>query len=255
MKTFQQSRDLPAASQTCASQTPASRTPALPPGEPRQGEPGRSRPLAGRFTVVAAVLAIGAGCAVGASGDAGRAAGPTDAEVAAVMKASFQAKGIAKLDRLDQSPLQSACSTYATTAMPAELKASLEKAALDGVRFPADGNYLGDHKKGEQIAQRGVGMQFSDNEKTVNGGNCYACHQLSKEELAFGNIGPSLHHYGKLRGTSEPILKYTWTRLWNSHAYNACNAMPRYGDAGILTEEQLKDVMALLLDPKSPVNQ
>jgi sulfur-oxidizing protein SoxX len=31
--------------------------------------------------------------------------------------------------------------------------------------------------------------------------------------------------------------------------------MPRFGHAGILTVEQIKDVMALLLDPKSPVNQ
>jgi sulfur-oxidizing protein SoxX len=31
--------------------------------------------------------------------------------------------------------------------------------------------------------------------------------------------------------------------------------MPRAGHKGILTEQQLKHVMALLLDPKSPVNQ
>jgi sulfur-oxidizing protein SoxX len=31
--------------------------------------------------------------------------------------------------------------------------------------------------------------------------------------------------------------------------------MPRFGNAGIINEQQLRDVMALLLDPKSPVNQ
>jgi sulfur-oxidizing protein SoxX len=31
--------------------------------------------------------------------------------------------------------------------------------------------------------------------------------------------------------------------------------MPRFGDAKILTNAQLKDVMALLLDPQSPVNK
>jgi sulfur-oxidizing protein SoxX len=31
--------------------------------------------------------------------------------------------------------------------------------------------------------------------------------------------------------------------------------MPRAGHKGILSEAQLKDIMALLLDPKSPVNQ
>jgi sulfur-oxidizing protein SoxX len=31
--------------------------------------------------------------------------------------------------------------------------------------------------------------------------------------------------------------------------------MPRAGHKGIITEAQVKDLMALLLDPKSPVNQ
>ncbi|MFA9275470.1 MAG: hypothetical protein ACEQSE_11415 [Candidatus Aquirickettsiella gammari] len=51
------------------------------------------------------------------------------------------------------------------------------------------------------------------------------------------------------------ILKYTWSKLYSSHAYNACSVMPRYGAGGILTEQQMQDVMALLLDPKSPINQ
>ena len=78
---------------------------------------------------------------------------------------------------------------------------------------------------------------------------------MAPAELAFGTLGPPLDRYGALRGRSEPILKYTWTRLWNSHAYNACSHMPRFGDAGILSEQQLKDVMAYLFDPASPVNQ
>jgi sulfur-oxidizing protein SoxX len=87
------------------------------------------------------------------------------------------------------------------------------------------------------------------------GGNCYACHQITQEEISYGNIGPTLYHYGKLRGNSEAIMRYTWARIWNSHAFNACSSMPRYGDAGILTEEQIRHVMALLLDPQSPANR
>ena len=43
--------------------------------------------------------------------------------------------------------------------------------------------------------------------------------------------------------------------MWNAKAYNACSGMPRFGHAGLLDEKQLKDLMALILDPKSPVNQ
>ncbi len=192
---------------------------------------------------------------LGAMHPVAQAQQPSNQEIHKQLKESFKSRSIAKVERLDQSELQQQCSAYATRPMPEEMRKSLEKKALDGVKYPADGRYLGDWKQGEQIAQSGVGMQFSDNEKTVNGGNCYACHQLTKAELSYGNIGPALYNYGKLRGNTEPILKYTWARIWNAHAFNACNIMPRYGDAGILTEEQIRNVMALLLDPASPVNQ
>ncbi|MDT3677408.1 MAG: sulfur oxidation c-type cytochrome SoxX [Burkholderiaceae bacterium] len=179
----------------------------------------------------------------------------SDAEVKQQLMASFRDKGIAKVDRLEQTDLQRTCSQYADKPLPADVRARLEADAKKSVKFPADGKFLGDWKAGEKVAQSGRGLQYSDTEKTVAGGNCYACHQLSKQEIAYGNIGPTLYQYGKLRGNSKDMLEYTWTRLWNGHAYAACNNMPRFGDAGILTETQLKDVMALLLDPASPVNQ
>ena len=50
-------------------------------------------------------------------------------------------------------------------------------------------------------------------------------------------------------------MQYTWVKLWNSKAYSACSNMPRFGHKGLLDEQQMRDIMALLLDPKSPVNQ
>jgi sulfur-oxidizing protein SoxX len=123
------------------------------------------------------------------------------------------------------------------------------------VKYPADGKYLGDWKEGEKIAQNGRGMQSSDAIGSVNGGNCYACHQIGKAEISFGNIGPSLYQYGKIRGQSEDMLKYTWAKIYNAQAFTACSNMPRFGHNGILQEKQIKDVMALLLDPASPVNK
>jgi sulfur-oxidizing protein SoxX len=211
--------------------------------------PGKAK-FARRAAVALAAIVGVAGCA---SMSGSRSV--SDAEVKQELIASFQNKGIAKVDRLEQSELQRVCSQYADKPLPADLRERLQAEAKKTVKFPADGKFLGDWKSGEKIAQSGRGLQYSDDEKTVAGGNCYACHQLSKEEIAFGNIGPTLYHYGKLRGNSKETLEYTWTRLWNGHAFAACNNMPRFGDAGILTEKQLKDVMALLLDPASPVNR
>ena len=58
-----------------------------------------------------------------------------------------------------------------------------------------------------------------------------------------------------MRGNSQEIVTYTWNRINNSKAYNACSNMPRFAHFNLLTEKQLQDVMALLLDPQSPVNQ
>ncbi len=189
---------------------------------------------------------------------------PSNKEIVANLKASFNERGAAKLDRLDQSDLQTICSLAAESGkpLPAKVKANIEKKVLASIPYPADGAYLGDWKEGEKIAQNGRGLQFSDVVGSANGANCYACHQVSPTEISFGNQGPSLLKYGTLRGVKDPtskeseaIVKYTWARIWNTHAFNACNGMPRFGDAGILTPAQIKDVMALLLDPASPVNK
>jgi sulfur-oxidizing protein SoxX len=182
---------------------------------------------------------------------------PTREETMQVVKSSFKDRGIAKVDRLNQSELQQVCSDASLNhkELAKDVRERLEKQQLATIKYPADGKYLGDFKRGERIAQTGVGLQWSDNDKTVNGGNCYACHEMAPQEISFGNIGPSLKGYGKQRGTSDAVVKYTWGKIWNTHAYNACSQMPRFGDAGILTEAQIKDVMALLLDPDSPVNK
>lgn len=184
----------------------------------------------------------------------------SDVEVRQMIESSFTSKGPATVEGvLDQDAMQKTCSQYPDrTKVPAAVAKKLEAAELRQVKYPADKtdkNWIGDWKEGEKIAQNGRGMQFTDPVGGVNGGNCYACHQLTKAEISFGNIGPSLYQYGKLRGNSEAVIRYTWGKIWDSSAYTACSNMPRFGHKGILTEQQIRDVMALLLDPASPVNQ
>src|SRR5215470_7999699 len=190
---------------------------------------------------------------------AGCATTAGDAEIASkstsVLKSSFKAAGQAGLDRLDQDDTQRTCSSLAGKTPPKSVAESIEQANLATIRYPADGKLLGDWQNGEKIAQEGRGKQFSDDPKGPVGANCYACHQLSKSELSFGTIGPSLYQYGKLRGASPETQRYTYGKIYNSEAFAACSNMPRFGYKGILTEQQIKDVTALLLDPASPVNQ
>ena len=175
-------------------------------------------------------------------------------EIEAVLQNSFVAKNQATMDRLERDAVQTACSAPRGMPLDNDMLASLRAERLATVVLPADGQYLGDWQRGAEVAGNGRGLQSSDDPTQPNGGNCYACHQLAPNEVAYGTLGPSLTGYGA-RGQSEAMLKYTWTKLWDTHAYNLCSHMPRFGAQGILTEQQLKDVMAYLLDPASPVNQ
>jgi sulfur-oxidizing protein SoxX len=185
-----------------------------------------------------------------------------DAKASQAIKTSFRNQGIAKTDRLNQDLGQSACSS--DKPPPDAVADKIMAEALHSVKWPSNGQYLGDWRAGERLAQDGRGMTWTDSsaDPKANGGNCYNCHQIDKKEISYGTIGPSLWNYGKNRGVNDlgspafaPIAQYTWVKLWNAKAYSACSNMPRFGHKGLLDEQQLRDIMALLLDPKSPVNQ
>ena len=185
-----------------------------------------------------------------------------DQQATAMMKAGFRDQGIAKVDRIQQDLGQSACSSDKEPTEDVAKRVQAE--ALASIKWPTGGQYIGDWRKGESLAQNGRGMTWTDSSTDTagNGAQCYNCHQIDRREISFGTIGPSLWNYGKLRGVKDPsdpvssgVVQYTWGKLWNSKAYVACSNMPRFGHAKLLDENQIRDIMALLLDPKSPVNQ
>jgi L-cysteine S-thiosulfotransferase len=203
----------------------------------------------GSWIIVATVAAAMFGCATG----------PSDLEVsrqaAVVLKESFKANGQAGMDRLDQDETQRLCTLYANKVVPKDVAEMIEKMNLASIKWPADGKFTGDWKNGERVAQEGRGKQFSDDPKGPVGGNCYACHQVSPQEVSFGTIGPPLLGFGKLRGYTDETRKYAYGKIWNADAYNACSNMPRFGHSQILSEQQVRDLVSLLTDPDSPVNK
>ena len=200
---------------------------------------------------------------------AGCASAPSSADLdkmaAAIIKSSFRDEGIVKVAVLAPEEINTVCSAAQVAGKPLDQDTAmaLQATQLKTIKWPADGNYLGDWKKGEALAQSGRGQTFTDAADTPNGGNCYNCHQLDPKEISFGSIGPSLTGYAKTRGVladptspaSKAIVEYTWGKIYNSRAYNACSVMPRAIHKGIITEAQAKDLMALLLSPDSPVNK
>ncbi len=199
---------------------------------------------------------------------AGCAAAPSSADLdkltADIVKASFRDQGIVKASVLDTDETNRACSAADVAGKPLDEKTALalQAANFKTIKWPANGKFLGSWQAGEKLAQSGRGLTWTDKADTPNGGNCYNCHQIDKKEISFGTIGPSLYNFGKLRGVADPaspaskaMVEYTWGKIWNAKAYNACSNMPRAGHMSIMTEAQVADLVALLLDPKSPVNQ
>lgn len=162
------------------------------------------------------------------------------------------------MTRLDQDETMKTCQQYRDNP-PRKVGEKLEKLNAATIRYPVDGKLIGDWKEGEKLAAVGTGGHIGfiqpDPPGRVRGGNCYACHELAKKELAYGTIGPSLHHFGKVRGNSEDIIKYAYDKIYNSNAFSACTNMPRFGLHNWLTPEQITHIVAFLIDPESPVNK
>jgi L-cysteine S-thiosulfotransferase len=174
-------------------------------------------------------------------------------DVTQVLKRDFHARGQATMDRLSQDGVQRVC-TESHDRPPAELAKALEADQMKTIAYPS-GGLMGDWKRGEAIAQSGRGLTWNDKPGAASGGSCYNCHQLSPREESHGTIGPSLRGFGKARGNGAEVQRYVYGKIYNAKAFNLCSQMPRLGYSGTLTPEQIKDLVALLLDPASPVNE
>jgi len=178
---------------------------------------------------------------------------PTARDVTEALKRDFHPRGQATMDRVAQDALQRIC-TETHDKPPAGLAQQLEADQMRTIAFPS-GSLMGDWKRAERVAQDGRGSMWSDKPGAPAGGSCYNCHQISPQETSYGTLGPSLLGFGNKRGNGPEMQKYVYGKIYNAKAYNACSQMPRLGYAGTLTEEQIKDLVALLLAPDSPVNR
>lgn len=179
---------------------------------------------------------------------------PSQAVIDAYLAATFGKAPPEWQARIKPDESLAVCNTTRNSPSSAQSEAMLKRESAR-VSYPADGKFLGDWKKGYQVANNGRGGQFSDAPNTVSGGNCFACHQLDPKEVSYGTLGPSLAAYGKDRKYDPETIKDAYTKIYNSMAVVPCSNMPRFGINKVLDEQQIKDVMAYLFDPESPVNK
>ncbi|WP_441277744.1 sulfur oxidation c-type cytochrome SoxX [Tardiphaga sp. 172_B4_N1_3] len=182
------------------------------------------------------------------------ATAPDPALVDAYMKSTFGKAPPEWQARIEPDETLKTCNAFHNEVPSAEAD-KITARELARVVYPADGKFLGNWKEGAKIANNGRGGQFSDPPDTVAGGNCYACHQMEQKEVSYGTLGPSLTNYGKDRKYDPQEIKNAFTKVYDSQAVFACSNMPRFGVNKVLSEQQIKDIVAFLFDPESPINK
>ncbi len=224
-----------------------------------------------KHTTLAVALSLSfavAGCTATSPGSGGRSAGPEAralAEKLVFADGGFHQdqptqEGTTGRDRLTQDETQKICTDVALSGKPIDNASAdtVRALARASIKYPAGGIKLGDWKKGRDLAWSGFGFRTAhrpdDHAKREPGATCYNCHQLATDRTG-GTIGPSLTGYGKIRGNSSEMQKYVYDMIYNPNATFPCSNMPRFGTNGILTEQQIADVMAYLFDPESLVNK
>ena len=170
-----------------------------------------------------------------------------------VLKRDFHARGQATMDRVVQDGVQRVC-TESGDSPPDGLARAMQADQMKTIVFP-EGSLMGSWQRGERIAQGGRGLTWSDRPGAPGEGSCYNCHEIGPQESSFGTLGPSLRGFGAKRGSGVEMQRYVYGKIYNAKAYNLCSPMPRLGLSGTLSAEQIKDLVGLLLDPASPVNQ
>jgi len=164
----------------------------------------------------------------------------------------------AHMKRLEQDRSQQICSKIGDEKLSQDEAAEVVKLARASIHYPASGRLSGDWKVGDKLAHDGAGDRIrrgkTENRKE-NGALCQNCHALAPGEINVGNVGPPLTGYGKQRGNSDAIVKYTYDKIYNAWVYFPCSNMPRLGATGHLTPEQITHMVAYLLDPQSPINK
>ncbi len=169
-------------------------------------------------------------------------------------------EGTTVRERLTQDELQKACSGLKGGKLDSATAQKVTSLARESMEYPEGGIELGDWEKGQAVAENAfgfrVGHSTDDHSTRETGGMCINCHALEEEKaIRSGTLGPSLIDYGKMRGTSEQMKKYTYEVIYNPHAFFPCTKMPRLGANDVLTQEKIADLLAYLLDPDSPVNK
>ena len=199
--------------------------------------------MAGLATIAAVVI--------GASRTLPRPPHPVEAAIAASWPSAAHARLWAHQDRTQRD-----CTQYGNNPPDREAVAIMER-EWRAIVYPADGVVFGDWQRGAELARDAAAATNGLGAKSVMGGQCATCHQLegsATDAVDQNKSGPALTGYGRNRAFAAAEAKLLYEQIYSSNAVIACSIMPRFGAHKVLTPEQIRDIVAYLLSPQSPVN-
>jgi L-cysteine S-thiosulfotransferase len=189
-----------------------------------------------------------------------RPASPVDAVIAA----SWSAPSAHTRLWAQQDLTQRECTLYGNRPPDREAVAIMER-EWRAIVYPADGVIFGDWQRGAELARNSgtAGPGAGQGARMAIGGLCAACHELEHGNVSNPRVatpsmpdkaGPALTGYGRNRSNAASEAKLLYEQIYSSNAVIACSIMPRFGSHNVLSPEQIRDIVAYLLSPESPVN-
>ena len=156
----------------------------------------------------------------------------------------------------DQDETMKQCSLHENSP-PKPVADEIQKREKARIEYPADGKLMGDWKSGEKLAQSGYGLRFTD----------YPAAAGQRRQLL--RLPPADQGRGQLRhdrpeparttarsGTSaRPTPRRSTRRSTTRRRPIRARTCRGFGTNNVLTIEQIKDLVALVMSPDSPVNK
>lgn len=208
-----------------------------------------------------AILAAAAGTVAAAAMFGFKPRG-TPEPVEAVISDSWGERASTADPAMSQDTTQRECTRHADRPPDAVAVAIMQR-EWRSITYPKGAIAGGDWRRGEILARSGAAPRMSDSQDAERSGPaapaCAACHLLDRRDSSKSaggqRTGPSLVGYGSRKTWSEQSTSLLYEQIYNSNAVIACSAMPRYGAQKLLSPDDIRDIVAYLVSPDSPVNR
>ena len=177
------------------------------------------------------------------------------ARVDAMIKAAFPGATAEFAPRLTPDETMRQCSATSNNP-PKAVADAIQKREKATIEYPADGKLHGRLEEGRSAGAERLRPALHRLSAGARQWRQLLClPSIDQEGIELRHARPEPFQYGKLRDYKDAEVKVAYEKIYNSHAALPCSNMPRFGANKILTVDQIKDAVALLMSRGQPGQQ